>query len=42
MYRYEVEIVENGETYVEYIWADNRQEAREIAEIKYPNADIYV
>lgn len=39
MYRYELEIKENGTIFYETIWADNSREAICDGELKYPNAD---
>ena len=40
MYRYELEITENGVTFFENIWADNGREALEYGELKYPDAIV--
>ena len=40
MYRYELEITENGHSFFEDVWADNAREAVEFGEMKYPYADF--
>ena len=39
MYRYEIEIVTNGNSFFEDVWADNGKEAVEFGLLKYPYAD---
>lgn len=38
MYRYELEIIENGNTFYDNVWADNSREAIEDGYEKYPHA----
>jgi hypothetical protein len=40
MYRYKLEITENGHSFFEDMWADNGREAIEFGEMKYPYADF--
>jgi hypothetical protein len=40
MYRYELEITENGKSFFEDVWADNGRDAIEFGEMKYPYADF--
>ena len=42
MYLFFVDIIINGVTQSEEIWADNTREAIEIAELNYPNAFIKI
>mgnify|MGYP006967263192 CR=1 FL=1 len=39
MYRYGLEIIENGVTFYDYVYADNSREAIELGFEKYPNVD---
>lgn len=38
MYHYELEIIENGKTFYDEVWADNCREAIEDGYDKYPYA----
>ena len=40
MYRYEIEITENGKTFFEVVEADNGREAVEFGRMKYPYAEF--
>ena len=39
MYRYEIEVTDNGVTFFEDMWADNGKEAVDFGRMKYPYAD---
>jgi hypothetical protein len=39
MYRYEIEVTENGVTFYETMYADNGKEAVEFGRMKYPHAE---
>lgn len=40
MYQYLIRVFENGESFIDSIWADNSRDAIEIGEDKYPTAIV--